>query len=155
MLHADSGIGPDVRTVEERVPRLDPLRGRAKRGGDAPARIVELARVGLGARLGVGGAQRGDANAERRASPDVRAGDKGVQLLDLTRGKRKRGLDGRAGRARSTMRTADSGKSLTMYHRQRCGRSASCMQEPPGESGESCKARQARRLACSSRYRCK
>ena len=100
MFYADRGIGPDVRTVEERVPRLDPLRGRAKGGSDDLTGIIELASVRLRASLWVGGAQRGDANVERRASPNVRAGDKAVELLDLTRGKSKLGLDGRAGRVR-------------------------------------------------------
>lgn len=57
MFYTDRGIGPDVRTGEERVPRLDPLRSRAKGGSDALAGIVELAGVGLRARLRVGGSQ--------------------------------------------------------------------------------------------------
>jgi len=96
MFHADGGTDPDVRTVEERVPSLDPLRGRAKGGSDGLAVIVGLARVGLRASLWVGGAQRGDADAERRASPNVVAVDVVVKLLDLTRGKSELGLDGRA-----------------------------------------------------------
>jgi hypothetical protein len=107
MLHADRGIGPDVCTGEERVPRLDPLRSRAKGGRDAPASVVGLAGVGLRARLWVGGTQRRDANIERRSGPNIRAGDVAIELLDLTRGKSKLSLDGRAGKARSVTRLQD------------------------------------------------
>ena len=96
MLHADRRAGPDIRAVEERVPGLDPLRGGAKRGADALARVARLARVRLRARLRVRRAQRGDADAERRAGPDVRAGHKAVALLDLAGRERKLGLDRRA-----------------------------------------------------------
>jgi hypothetical protein len=93
---ADRRISPDIGAIEERVPRLDPLRGRAERSGDGGARVVGLAGVGLGARLRVGGGERGHADAERRAGPDVRAGHVAVQLLDLARGERELGLDGHA-----------------------------------------------------------
>jgi len=96
MFYTDRGIGPDVRTGEERVPRLDPLRTSAKGGSDALAGVVEFAGVGLRARLWVGGSQRGDANVEWRSGPNIRAGDVAIELLDLTRGKSKLGLDGRA-----------------------------------------------------------
>jgi len=104
MFYADRGIGPDVRTSEERVPRLDPLRSRAKGGSDAPAGVVGFAGVGLRARLWVGGSQRGHANIERGSGPNIRASDVAIELLDLTRDKSKLGLDGRAGKARSVTR---------------------------------------------------
>ncbi len=99
MFYADRGIGPDVRTGEERVPRLDPLRSRAEGGSDALAGVIGFTGVGLRARLWVGGSQRGDADIEWRSGPDIRAGDIVVELLDLTRRKSKLGLDGRAGKA--------------------------------------------------------
>ena len=105
MLHADRRADPDIRAVEERVPGLDPLRGGAKRGADALAGIARLARVRLRARLRVGRAERGDADAERRAGPDVRAGHEAVALLDLAGRERELGLDGRAAGVRSAMRT--------------------------------------------------
>lgn len=75
MFNTDRGIGPDVRTGEERVPRLDPLRSRAKGGSDTLAGVIEFAGVGLCARLRVGGTQRGDADAEWRSGPNIRAGN--------------------------------------------------------------------------------
>jgi len=96
MFYADRGIGPDVRTGEERVPRLDPLCSRAKGGSDALAGVIEFAGVGLRARLWVGGSQRGDADVEWRSGPNIRAGDVVIELFDLTRRKSKLGLDGRA-----------------------------------------------------------
>ena len=98
MFYTDRGVGPDIGTGDERIPRLDPLCGRAKGSGDALAGVIGLAGVGLRARLRVGGPQRGDADIQRRACPDIRAGDVAVELLNLTRGKSKLGLDGRAGR---------------------------------------------------------
>jgi len=116
MSYADGGIGPDVRTSEERVPRLDPLRGRAKSGSDALAGVIGLAGIGLSARLWVGGTQRGDANVERRAGPNIRASDVAIKLLDLTRGKSKLGLDGRAGKAWSVTKSQDGrGKGLPCF----------------------------------------
>ena len=110
MFYTDRCIGPDVRTGEERVPRLDPLRSRAKGTSNALTGIVGLAGVGLRARLWVGGSQRGDTNIERRSGPNIRAGDVAIELLDLTRGKRKLGLDGRAGKAWSVRRRLQEGQ---------------------------------------------
>ena len=116
MFYTDRCIGPNVRTGEERVPRLDPLRSRAKGSSDDLAGIVGLAGVGLRARLWVGGSQRGDTNSERRSGPNIRAGNVAIELLDLTRGKRKLGLDGRAGKAWSVTRRLQEGQRKVAYH---------------------------------------
>ena len=115
MFYADRGIGPDVRTGEERVPRLDPLRSRAKGGSDALAGVIEFAGVGLRARLWVGGTQRGDADGEWRSGPNICAGDVAIELFDLTRGKSKLGLDGRAGKAWSATRPHELESSLPCF----------------------------------------
>jgi len=115
MFYTDRGIGPDVRTGKERVPRFDPLRSRAKSGRDALTGVVGLASVGLRASMWVGGPQRWDTNVEWRASPNIRAGHVAIELLDLTRGKSELGLDGRAERARSMMRT-QRGPWKETYH---------------------------------------
>jgi hypothetical protein len=128
-MHTDRRAGPDVRTVEERVPRLDPLRARAKRSGDALTGVGGLARVRLRARLRVVGRQRRDADGERCAIPDVRAGHEVVQLLHLARGERELGLDGRTGRE-GAVRDGDAGsrvKRRTMSHRRSWCRSVLCI----------------------------